>query len=312
MDSFLFGENTVRMIDSLPNLLAFARIVSAGSLSAAARELDLSLGVVSKRLAQLEESLGVRLIQRTTRRQTLTEEGIVFHAQVVRILAEIEQLEALMSRRSQTVSGLLRLTAPGALGRQWIAPIVADFQKEHPLITVQMELTDVVVDLFDSGMDIAVRFGSLADSSLIARPLAPNYRVLCAAPAYLDVHGVPGHPAELVKHRCILIGDQPRAEWLFEGDDPVAVRVPGSLITNDGGAAHAWALEGAGIAMKSIWDVGDDITAGRLRRVLPSYSISAAPLHAIYPHSRHLAPRVRAFVDYLGEKLRGAWRWDKT
>jgi DNA-binding transcriptional LysR family regulator len=310
MDTFIFVDNNERMIDDLPSLIAFARIVSAGSMSAAARELDLSLAVVSKRLAQLEKGLGVRLIQRTTRRQTLTEEGVLFHAQVVRILAEVDRAEALMSRRRQTVGGLLRLSAPGAFGRQWIAPIVADFQQLHPQLTIQMELTDVVVDLLQSGVDMAVRFGSLADSSLVARRLAPNFRVLCAAPSYLDKHGVPENPADLAKHRCILIGDQPRAEWQFEGEDAVRVRVTGSLITNDGGAAHAWARVGAGIALKSIWDVGDDIAAGVLRRVLPGYAISAAPLHAIYPQQRHLALRVRTFVDYLGERLREAWRWE--
>jgi DNA-binding transcriptional LysR family regulator len=298
------------MIDNLPNLIAFAHVVSAGSLSAAARELDLSLAVVSKRLAQLESSLGVRLIQRTTRRQTLTEEGVLFHKQVLRILAEVEQAEALMSRRREAVSGLLRVSAPGALGRQRIAPIIAAFQQQHPQLTVQLELTDVVIDLLESGVDMAVRFGSLSDSSMIARPLAPNYRVLCAAPAYIEKYGEPGHPDDLTRHRCILIGDQPRAEWRFGGSDSIAVRVTGTLISNDGGATHAWVLSGAGIALKSIWDVGDDITAGRLRRILPAYSMPAAPLHAIYPHSRHLAPRVRAFVEYLGANLRQAWRWD--
>lgn len=297
------------MLDNLPNLVTFARIVSAGSLSAAARELDLSLAVVSKRLSELERSIGVRLIQRTTRRLILTEEGEMFYAQVMRILSEVEEAEAMMSRRSQIVSGLLRLTAPGAFGRQWLAPIVADFQRLHPQLTVHMELTDVVVDLLSSGVDMAIRFGSLADSSLIARQLAPNYRVLCATSAYLERHGIPEHPADLVQHRCILIGDQAQAEWRFEGSERTSVRVRGALITNDGGAAHTWALEGAGIALKSIWDVGDDIASGRLRRVLPAHTIVAAPLHAIYPNSRHLAPRVRAFVDYLGEQLTKSWRW---
>ncbi|SKC92562.1 transcriptional regulator, LysR family [Burkholderia sp. YR290] len=297
-------------IDSLPALIAFSRVVSAGSLSAAAREMDLPLSVVSKRLAQLEKSVGVRLIQRTTRRQTLTEEGALFHARVVRILDEIEQAEELLSQRRHEVSGLLRVTAPGQLGRQKIAPLIADFQRLHPQLTVQLELTDAVVDLVESGFDLAIRFGSLADSSLIARTLAPNFRVLCASPAYLQAHGTPKHPDELTSHRCILIGDQRRAEWRFEGDESIAVRVDAAIVTNDGEAAHLFALADAGIAVKSIWDVGDDILAGKLRRVLPHHSMSAAPLHAIYPHSQHLAPRVRAFVDYLRERLAQAWRWE--
>lgn len=297
------------MIDSLPNLLAFDRIVTAGSLSAAARELDLSLAVISKRLVQLEASLGVRLLQRTTRRQTLTEEGRLFHAQVVRILAEVEAAESLMSQQRGRITGVLRVTAPHDLGRRWIAPILADFQRLHPQLRVQLQLSDALIDLVGEGLDLAVRFGSLADSSLIASPLAPNHRVLCAAPSYLREHGEPAHPADLLRHRCILIGDAPSAEWRFIGAEPVNVRVEGELISNDGGVVLAWALAGAGIALKSIWDVGDDLAAGRLIRLLPDHAVAAAPLHAIYPHSGHLAPRVRKFVDYLRERLSEAWRW---
>lgn len=299
------------MLDNLPALISFARIVSAGSLSAAAREMDLPLSVVSKRLAQLEAALGVRLIQRTTRRQTLTEEGVLFHSRVVRILDEIDQAEALLMQRRQAVTGLLRVTAPGQLGRRRIAPIVAAFQREHPQLSVQLELTDAVVDLIDSGYDMAIRFGALTDSTLIARPLAPNFRVLCASPAYLAEHGAPAHPSDLVRHRCILIGDQRRADLHFSGEGEAhTVRVTASIVTNDGEAAHTLAAEGAGIAVKSIWDVGDDLLAGRLVRVLPGHAVSAAPLHAIYPHSQHLAPRVRVFVDYVRDRLQQAWRWD--
>ncbi|HEX7983276.1 MAG TPA: LysR family transcriptional regulator, partial [Duganella sp.] len=222
------------MIDDLPALTAFARIVSAGSMSAAARELDLPLSVVSKRMAQLEKSIGVRLLQRTTRRQSLTEEGAMLHARVLRILDEIEQAESLLSHSRREVGGLLRVTAPVEFGRQHIVPIVADFQRQHPNLAIQLDLGDAVVNLLASGHDLAIRFGSLEDSTLVARRLAPNYRVACAAPAYLARHGTPGHPAELARHRCILIGDQRRAEWRFEGAEDVAVRVTGALITNDG------------------------------------------------------------------------------
>lgn len=298
------------MIDDLPALAAFARIVSAGSMSAAARELDLPLSVISKRMAQLEKNLGVRLLQRTTRRQALTEEGALFHARVLRILDEIEQAETLLSHSRREVSGLLRVTAPGEFGRQHIVPIVADFQRQHPQLAVQLDLSDAVVNLLESGHDLAIRFGSLEDSTLVARRLAPNYRVACAAPAYLAQYGTPSHPEELTQHRCILIGEQRRAEWRFHGDEQVAVRVSGALITNDGQAAHALALQGAGIVVKSIWDVGDDILAGRLQRVLPAHSMPTAPLQAIFPHSQNLAPRVRAFIDYLQARLQQAWRWD--
>jgi len=309
---FIFSKSR-RMLDDLPALAAFARIVSAGSMSAAARELELPLSVVSKRLAQLEKTVGVRLLQRTTRRQTLTEEGAQFHLRVLRILEEVEQAELLLTRSRQEVAGLLRVTAPGEFGRQHIVPIVADFQRLHPALAVQLELTDTVVNLLETGQDLAIRFGSLQDSTMIARRLAPNYRVACASPAYLAQYGAPTHPAELGQHRCILIGDQRRAEWRFqgtEGTEPVTVRVTGAIVTNDGQAAHAFAVQGAGIVVKSIWDVGDDLLQGRLQRVLPALSMPTAPLQAIFPHSQNLAPRVRAFVDYLQIRLQQAWRWE--
>ncbi|WP_175715592.1 LysR family transcriptional regulator [Burkholderia ambifaria] len=296
------------LIDDLPALDTFARIVSAGSLSAAGRELDLSLSVVSKRLAHLESQLGVRLLHRTTRQQTLTDDGAQFHAQVLRILAEVERAETLMSDRRGTVGGVLRVTAPGELGRLRIAPLIAAFQRRHPELTVQLMLTDAIVDLLAHDIDVAVRIGSLADSTMIARELAPNHRVLCASPGYVAAHGLPAEPAELRAHRCIVMGDQPRAEWRFDGaQGTVAVEVTAALLTNDGGAARTLALEGAGIALKSIWDVGADLDAGRLIRVLPAFAAPAAPLHAVYPGGRHVPLRVRAFVDFLREQLRDAW-----
>jgi len=297
------------MINDLPALATFARIVSAGSLSAAARELDLSLAVVSKRLAQLEANLGVRLLQRTTRRQTLTDEGTVFHTHVLRILAEVEDAETLIAQRRGKVSGLLRVTAPAHFGRKWMAPLAAEFHTCHPQLTVQLDLDDAVVDLVADGFDIAVRVGSLVDSSLTARELAANYRVLCASPTYVKHRGAPKRPADLTQHSCIVIGDQPHTEWRFGGAADITVRVSGGLLTNDGMAATAWALEGAGIVLKSIWDVGDDLASGRLVRILPAYSIPAAPLHAIYPNKQHLAPRVRLFVAFLRERLQKEWRW---
>ncbi|KVG60307.1 LysR family transcriptional regulator [Burkholderia territorii] len=297
------------LIDDLPALETFARIVSAGSLSAAARELDLSLSVVSKRLAHLESRLGVRLLHRTTRQQTLTDDGAQFHAQVLRILAEIDRAETLMSDRRGTVGGVLRVTAPGELGRLRIAPLVAAFQRRHPALTVHLMLTDTIVDLLAHDIDVAVRIGSLADSTMIARELAPNHRVLCASSGYLAVHGQPTHPAELRAHRCIVMGDQPRTEWRFDGaQGALTVEVTAALLTNDGGAARTLALEGAGIALKSIWDVGADLQAGRLVRVLPTFAAPAAPLHAVYPGGRHVPLRVRTFVDYLRDQLRDTWR----
>jgi DNA-binding transcriptional LysR family regulator len=298
------------MIDNLLELTVFARVVSAGSLSAAARELDLSLAVVSKRLTALETRLGVRLLQRTTRRQSLTEEGEAFHARCVRILAEVQEAEAAVSRSRDAVAGVLRVTAPRAFGRRRIAPLAVAFRQEHPELSVYLTLTDALVDIVDEGMDLAIRFGSLADSSMIARPLAPNFRVLCAAPSYLARRGLPSEPATLAGHDCIVFGEQPTREWHFQHPNgPVSVRVNPAFITNDGEAAHTLALAGGGIVQKSIWDVGDDLGNGRLVRVLPDYTIPAAPLQAVYANAQHLAPKVRRFVEFCAEKLKEDWRW---
>jgi DNA-binding transcriptional LysR family regulator len=298
------------MLDDLPALRAFASIVAAGSMSAAARELELPLSVVSKRLAQLEKSAGVRLLQRTTRRQALTEDGAQFHAHVLRILEQVAQAESQLAHSRGEVEGLLRLTAPAEFGRQHVAPIAADFQQLHPGLLVQLELGDTVVNLLESGHDLAIRFGSVAEPNLVVRRLAPNFRVLCAAPSYLERHGVPAAPAQLAAHRCIVIGDTRRADWRFEGPQAQGVRVAASFLTNDGQAAHALALQGAGLVVKSIWDVGDDLLSGRLRRLLPQYRMAAAPLQAVLPSGRNLPLRVRLFLDYLQARLAAAWRWD--
>lgn len=289
--------------NDLALLRLFVRVVEEGSLSAAARELDMALPAASKRLRQLESALGVRLLQRTTRRQSLTEEGALLHARAVQILADLDQVESQLSKRSGTVTGRLRVTAPVALGRRCIAPLLADFRRLHPELRVHLELTDTLLDLVESGIDLAVRYGGLDDSSYFSRPIAPNHRVLCAAPEYLQRHGAPIHPADLTAHHCLLIGPQAQATWRFEADEPIVVRIDAVLAANDGEAVHRWALDGHGIALKSIWDVEEDLQAGRLVQVLADYPIPAAPLHAIYPHNRHLAPRVSAFLRYLKERL---------
>lgn len=306
--SFPFVQRT--MISNLASLRTFVRVVATGSLSAAARDMDLSTAMVSKRMTQLEKELGIRLLQRTTRKQALTEEGQLFHAQALRVLAAVEDAEAVVAGRSQAMEGTVRMSAPGEFGRQWLVPAVAAFQKQHPKIRVHLELSDAVVDLVEANIDLAVRFGALSDSTLIARPLAPNVRVLCASPAYLRRWGRPQHPRDLANHACILIGHHSRAVWAFDDEAGTSVQVTGSVVTNDGSAAHQLALEGVGIARKSIWDVGDDLALGRLKRVLPDFAMSAAPLNALYPSGRQLAPRVRALVDFLGARLTKAWRWD--
>lgn len=298
------------MIDQALDLTLFDRVVATGSMSAAARELGLSLAVVSKRLGLLEQRLGVRLLNRTTRKQALTEEGQVFHACCQRILAEIAEAERLMTRQAGTVGGVLRISAPRAFGRRHLTPLLVAFRERHPDVKVHLSLSDLWVDLVAHGIDVAIRVGTLPDSSLVAQELAPNYRVLIASPEYLKRRGTPEDVGDLRQHDCILFGNSPHGDWRFVSQsETLRVQVPDTYVVDDGDTAHELALHGAGIAQKSIFDVSDDIQAGRLVRVLPSLRIPAAPLHAVYPHSRHVAPRTRVFIDFLRDQLRATWRW---
>jgi DNA-binding transcriptional LysR family regulator len=290
------------MADNLSDMLIFVRIVAAGSLSGAARELRQSLTVVSRRLTRLEERLGVRLANRTTRSLTLTEEGARFHERCVRILAEIEDAEAEAAGGRDTAVGQLRVTSTFAFGLRWLGPLLREFQQAHPGLHVHLDTSDVIANVVESGYDLAIRFGSLADSSLIARQLAPNLRVICAAPSYLAARGRPERPEELMAHDVIAYGDPPNTDWTFLDGRSIAVR--GGLGTNNGELAHRWALDGAGLVLKSLWDVQDDLRAGRLEIVLPGFRLPAAPIHAIYPHSRLTAAKVRLCVEFLAARMR--------
>jgi DNA-binding transcriptional LysR family regulator len=289
------------MADNLFDMMVFVRVVEAGSLSAAARDLHLSLAVVSRRLSRLEERLGVRLANRTTRTLSLTEEGAAFHARCVRILGDIDEAEMEVTRGRDTATGLLRVTSTFAFGRRRLAPLLHEFQQRHPALQIYLDASDSLVNLVESGYDLAIRFGALADSNLIARQLAPNVRVICAAPAYLERHGCPASIDELLSHDCIVYGNPPMDHWRFA--DGSSVRVKGALSTNDGEVAHAWALAGAGLVLKSTWDVEEDIRAGQLEVVLPALRLPASPIHAVYPHRRHTAAKVRLCVDFLGRTL---------
>ncbi len=291
------------MLDNLQDIRIFTRVVATGSMSAAARELDLSLALVSKRLAALEASLGVRLLHRTTRRQSLTDEGEAFHERCLRILVEVGDAEAAMADSRGGVSGLLSLTATPAFGRQYLVPLVTAFSAEHADVSVRMMLSDDVVDLVAHRIDLAFRFGVLADSGMAARRIAANFRVLCAAPAYLKRHGAPTQPADLAHHACIVYGDSLEDRWSFRHDGKLqSVRVRGRFSVNDGEAAQALAIDGAGLLFKSVWEIGTHLDAGRLVPVMQDHAAPSKPLHAVVPH-RHPPPRVRRFIDFALQRL---------
>ena len=297
-------------MDHLGDLDVFARVVAAKGMSAAGRELNLSPAVISKRIRRLEERLGIRLLQRTTRQIALTEAGQGFYERVVSILSSVEEAEAWISRRSETARGVLRISAPTSFARMHVAPYLNRFLDQYPAVTVDLVLSDAFVDIVGEGFDLAVRIADLSDSSLVARRLAANHRVLCAAPDYLARRGPPERIDDLDRHQLL---SHAGSEWRLDGPEGIAqVRVHGPLRTNSSEVVREAVLSGIGIALRSTWDVGPDLKSGRLVHVLPNYSGSRrVAIHAVYPSRRHLEQKVRAFVDFLGGLYGPVPYWDE-
>lgn len=297
-------------MDQASDMALFVRIVAAGGLSAAGRQMGYSPAVVSARLAKLEERLGVRLLHRTTRHISLTPEGAEFHDRAQQILAEIEAAEAAVSQRVADPRGVLRVTAPAGFGRMHVAPLLTGFLHRHPLLRVELVLTDRVVDLVEEGFDIGVRIARLEDGALIARRLAANARVLCAAPAYLEHRGVPRSTADLSHHDALMLEGQ--RSWSIQGrQGVVTVRPQVRLQSNDGAVLRDAALSGLGLVLRSVWEVGEDLTAGRLMPVLSDHDVTfGSGIYAVYPSRQHLAAKVRAFVDALVDRFTPVPPWE--
>jgi DNA-binding transcriptional LysR family regulator len=296
-------------MDRFGDLDVFAHVVTAGSMSAAGRQLQLSPAVISKRIRRLEERLGVRLLQRTTRQLSLTEAGQGFYERVVSVLSSIEDAEAWVSSGAGQARGTLRVSAPTSFGRLHIAPHLKPFLDANPLVTVDLVLSDAFVDVVGEGFDLAVRVADLRDSSLVARRLAPNHKVLCAAPGYLKAHGAPLSIEELSRHTLIAHNAD---HWRLDGPmGAVSVRINGPLRTNSSEVVREALIAGLGIALRSTWDVGPELKSGALQQVLPDYSVGKrVAIHAVYPSRRHLEQKVRVFVDYLGELYGATPYWD--
>lgn len=280
----------------------FSALVRCGSLSAAARELQVSTPAVSKRLAALEARLGVRLLHRTTRRLALTHEGETYLASARRILDEIEGLERELQGARTEPTGLLRVNATLGFGRMHVAPAIASYVRAYPKVEVQLQLSVNPPPLTEDAFDVCVRFGEPPDARVMARLLAPNRRLLCASPAYLQRHGTPRTPHDLASHSIIGIrqGDEAYGLWrLRSGRRAETVRVRGGLSTNDGEIAVNWALAGHGIVLRAEWDVARYLRSGRLVQVLENWQTPPADIHAVYPVRHHSTMRVRSFVDHL-------------
>jgi len=301
------------MVD-ITDWAVFARAAELSSLSAAGRDLRMSAAVVSNRIAKLERHLGVRLLNRTTRRVNLTEEGALFYEHCIRILGEIEQIETNIAARREAPRGVLTVSAPVAFGRLHIAPHVPAFIERFPEMQIRLHLTDRLIDIVNEGADLAIRIADLKNYSFIARKLAPNRRVIVAAPDYLKEHGTPQSPQDLLEHNCLLLrfpGSQ-QFQWSLEGDEgPVTLPVSGSMDSDNGDVLREWCLAGIGLALKSLWEVGPDLKAGRLKVVLPGWHPLGHAVYALYPHSRYLPPRVRAFIDFLIETYGPKPYWEK-
>jgi LysR family transcriptional activator of dmlA len=282
----------------------FVLIARHGSLAAAARAVDLTPPAATKRLAALETRLGARLLNRTTRSISLTSEGETYLRHATRILAEVEEMEDLVSQGRSTPRGLLRVNATLGFGRTTIAPLVSAFAVRYPEVEVQMEVTDRPVDLVESGFDLAIRFGALPDQRLNARRIMSNRRFLCASPAYLKRHGTPASLADLAGHRCIIHrqNDDAYGIWRFlQHDHTEVVKVHGALSSNDGDIVLGWALDGHGILIRSEWDLARYLDSGRLKIVLPEFTLPAADLFVYYASQRNQTVRARAFIDFLAE-----------
>lgn len=289
--------------DQLKQLQTFVSVAQKGSLSAAAMAEGIAPAVIGRRIDALEARLGVKLLLRTTRKITLTFEGSAFLEDCQRILTDLHNAESSVSAGGVKASGHLRLTAPAGFGRRHVAPLIPAFLQTHPEVSVTLDLSDRLVDLFNENIDCAIRLGDLADSSLVRVKLADNQRVCVAAPAYLAQHGQPTTLEDLAHHRCLTLGSAAQSQrgWTFLTKDGTVttIKVSGPLECTDGAVLHDWCLSGHGIAWRSLWEVGADLAAGRLQMVLNRYTAPPNGIHAVFPQRRHLPLRVRLFIDHL-------------
>ncbi|MBL6946627.1 MAG: LysR family transcriptional regulator [Rhodospirillales bacterium] len=301
-------------MDDLSSLAVFARVAERQSFTAAARDLGLSKSAVSKKLAALEGRLGARLLNRTTRRISLTEAGTAFFERARRILSDLDEAEQAVTRLQAEPRGNLRVNAPMSFGIQHMAPAMADFMAMYEDLTVTMDLNDRLVDLAEEGYDVAVRIAKLTDSTLIARKLAPARLAVCASPEYWRRHGVPEHPHDLAGHNCLFYTYLAQQDqWAFDGPDgPFSVRVRGNLRANSGDALRAAAAAGLGVYFGPTFIVGDDLRAGRLASALDEYAHTDLSIYAVYPHRLNVSAKVRVFVDFLAERFGAEPYWDTS
>ena len=301
------------MPNAFQEMAVFSKVVAAGSLSAAARELGLSPALISRRLAGLEARLGVRLINRTTRSLRLTDEGAGYYDTCTRVLAEIEEADAAVSAGRVEPQGAIKVAMPASFGHRHVAPLIPEFALRYPQVRLALSLSDRNVNVIEEGFDLAIRIAHLEDSSLAARRLAPNRRVVCASPAYLERHGTPLTPQDLAQHNCLTANDFVMS-WDYKepGGRPGSVRVSGRYACDNWEVLREWALAGMGVALKSTWDVHRHLEDGSLVSVCPGYTFgSDVAIYAVYPHRRFLPAKTRVFIEFLAASFGPEPYWDQ-
>lgn len=295
-------------MDNLGDIRLFVETANLGNLSAAGRKLGLSPAAASARLVKLEAELNTRLFERTTRQLRLTEEGSLYLAHCLQALAALDDARAALQAGRGAVMGKIRISATSDFGRRVLKKWLDEFEMLYPQVHFALILADSISNMLQDSLDLAIRFDVPADSSMVARKLAPNRRVLCASPDFIAAHGVPAHPDELERFPCIVLNSANGLanEWRFsKGNLAATYMVPPAISreTNDGAIAREWAVEGKGIAMKSLWDIEADLRADRLCILMPEWRTPELPIHAMYQRSRYMPPRVRALLDFLIERF---------
>ncbi len=299
-------------MDRFEEMQTFVRVVEAGSFSGAAQRLDIARSAVSRRLADLEGRLGVQLLNRTTRSLNLTDSGRHYYRRCQRLLADLEEAEQTVSSEHAAVRGTIRVAAPLSFSVSHLAPALEPFMKAYPEIQLELELDDRRVDVIAEGVDMAIRIGKLADSTLVARRLMPVRTLLCASPAYLAQHGEPQRPEELARHQGLSYSNIPEGQlWQFQQPDGswMTVRVPTRLRANNGDLLVRAAIDGLGIVATPDFLCQQAMEKGLLRPVLTTFPLHEAAVYALYPAQRHLPRRVRLFLDYLVESFAGSPHW---
>lgn len=295
------------MASDLNALQVFAKVVQGSSFTSAARALGMPKSTVSQRVAELEARLGVRMLQRTTRRLGLTDAGRIYYDRCAEILAAIEHADRAVTSMQESPRGLLRMTVPAST--QFLGPVFSDFLARNTGIQLDVSFTDRVVDLVEESFDLAIRVGALSDSTLVARNLGAVQFVLVASPRYLKKRGRPRSPAELAKHDCLVlsVGAQSRVWRLTQGDDAQEVVLSPKLSANDLDVVQTSALDGIGVARLPAFRCIEDLRAKHLERVLLTWSLPPQPVHAVYPSGRHLSPKVKAMIEHLQQRAPAAW-----